>query len=129
MMPHMVAPNSRQATTKAVGRIGFMRQGVLTLISRQRRGRFGMQAAQRAPPQPQPLQAVSEKGSRQNRPRPEGLLRESASAVLRRLAMERPLPAHRALHPSLSRSNAGVKLVLTRPTFIMSVLSELNLAR
>ena len=47
--------------------------------------------------------------------RPSGLLRESASAALRRLARERPLPARRALHPSLSRSNADLKIVLTGP--------------
>jgi hypothetical protein len=50
-----------------------------------------MQPAKQDAPQCEPLQAACDKGRRPNRPRPEGLLRESASAVLRRLAMERTI--------------------------------------
>jgi len=49
-----------------------------------------MQAAKRAAPQCQPLQADRDNGMRPNRLRPEGLQRESASAALRRLAREGP---------------------------------------
>ncbi|MBI5937294.1 MAG: hypothetical protein HY850_05545 [Betaproteobacteria bacterium] len=65
-----------------------------------------MQAAKRNARFGHSKQAGRDKGMRQNRYRPGGLPPETASAALRRLAMERPLPAHRAFHPSVSGGNA-----------------------
>ena len=71
-------------------------------------------AAKRDAPQRRSLQAARDKGVRQNRPVPRVAARERVCGVAP-LGKGWPLPARRALHPSLSRGNAGAKLVLTRP--------------
>jgi hypothetical protein len=79
---------------------------VLTLFSRVRRSQFCVQlgaklAAVLA------LQEIRNNAGREIETRPEGLVLCGASAALRRLAVEQPRPAQRALHPSPQNTNAS----------------------
>ena len=72
-----------------------------------------MQAAKRDAPQCHSLQAACE-GCAQIGPSLRVAARKRVCGVAP-LGKGWPLPARRALHPLLSRSNADAKLVLTRP--------------